>query len=264
MTFNLLISIIALLVTVIFAGMVFVRWSTRQQPYLLFWGIGLLLYGIGEFTQAYLSAGGWQASDSTRDFAFRWWYLSGAILTSAWLGQGTVYLLVRRKVIANALAAILIVASVAAVYFMLTVPLGETFPAAIQNPPPSTYEYMINNVNNGGLLTGKGIVPQFVALTFALPFNLYGTLTLVGGAIYSGFLFWRKRILINRLTGNILIAAGALFPVLGGTLNDLHLNGFLYIGILFGVIVMFVGFLQASKPQPVPAVEQLKVKPQGA
>jgi hypothetical protein len=261
MNFNLIISLIALVVTVIFAAMVFARWSRRQQPYLLFWGIGLLLYGIGVFTQAYLSAGGWQAGDSTHDLAFRWWYLSGAILTSAWLGQGTVYLLVRRKVIANTLAAILIIASIAAVYVMLTATFKQPY-----------YDNMTAAVNNGGLLSGKAvdtagktvyIVPDVAALGFALPFNLYGTITLVGGALYSAFLFWRKRILLNRLTGNILIAAGALFPVLGGTLNDLHLTGFLYLGILFGVIVMFVGFLQASKPQPVLAAEQLKVKPQG-
>jgi hypothetical protein len=253
MNFNLLISIIALLVTVIFAAMVFTRWSQRQQPYLLFWGIGLLLYGIGVFTQAYLSAGGWQSGDSTRDLAFRIWYLSGAILTSAWLGQGTVYLLVRRKLIANALAAILIIASVVAVYFMMTAQFTQ--PA---------YDNMITDVNKGGLLTGKDIVPKGIALGFALPFNLYGTITLVGGALYSAFLFWRKRILLNRLTGNILIAAGALFPVLGGTLNDLRLTGFLYLGILLGVIVMFVGFLQASKPQPAPAAERLRVEPQEA
>ncbi|PZS01818.1 MAG: hypothetical protein DLM69_04665 [Candidatus Chloroheliales bacterium] len=222
-----------------------------------------MLYGIGVFTQAYLSTGGWQSGDSTHDLAYRWWYLSGAILTSAWLGQGTVYLLVRRRVIANTLAAILIIASIAAVYFMLSAPFSEFMPAPTVIKMPNAYDNMIASVNNGGLLTGKGIVPQFVALAFALPFNLYGTITLVGGALYSAFLFWRKRILLNRLTGNILIAAGALFPVLGGTLNDLHLTGFLYLGILFGVIVMFIGFLQASKPQPVPAAEPLKVKPQG-
>ena len=37
-----------------------------------------------------------------------------------------------------------------------------------------------------------------------------GTLTLVGGTIYAAFLFWRKKVLVNRLYGNILIAAGAL------------------------------------------------------
>jgi hypothetical protein len=260
MNFNLIISIISLIVTVVFAAMVFARYPQRHHTYLLFWGIGLLLYGIGVFTQAYLSAGGWTQGDGTHDFAYRWWYLSGAILTSAWLGQGTVYLLIRRKVIANALAVILLIASLAAVYVLMTGTLKEPY-----------YSNMISSVNNGGLLSGKTvdagktvyIVPDIAALGFALPFNLYGTLTLVGGALYSGFLFWRKRILLNRLTGNILIAAGALFPVLGGTLNDLHLTGFLYLGIFFGVIVMFVGFLQASKPQPVPAAEQLKVKPQG-
>lgn len=253
MNFNLIISVISLLVTIVFAAMVFARYPQRRHTYLLFWGIGLLLYGIGVFTQAYLSAGGWTSGDGTHDLAYRWWYLSGAILTSAWLGQGTVYLLIRRKAIANTLAAILVVASIAAVYFMMTTSFAQP-----------QYDNMIANVNGGGLLTGKSIVPQGIALGFALPFNLYGTLTLVGGALYSGFLFWRKRILLNRLTGNILIAAGALFPVLGGTLNDLHLTGFLYLGIFFGVIVMFIGFLQASKPQPAPEAEQLKVKPQSA
>ncbi len=250
MNFNLVISIIALAVTVVFTAMVFARWTQRHQPYLLFWGIGLLLYGVGTFTQAYLSAGGWQPSDVGREFAYRWWYLSGAILTSAWLGQGTVYLLVRRKVLANTLAAILLIASLAAIYFMHTT--AFTQPA---------YNQMIASVNHGGLLTGKGIVPDGIARGFALPFNLYGTITLVGGALYSAYLFWRKRVLLNRLTGNILIAAGALFPVLGGTLNDLHLSGFLYIGILLGVIVMFVGFVQASRPQTVPAADKVAAQP---
>src|SRR5689334_16770371 len=182
MNFNLVISVISLVVTVIFAAMVFARWTNRHSPYLLFWGIGLLLYGIGVFTQAYLSAGSWQPGDGAHDLAYRWWYLSGAILNSAWLGQGTVYLLVRRKTVANALAGILLVASIAAVFFMMTTSFAQP-----------QYNDMIAGVNNGGLLTGKNIVPQGIALGFALPFNLYGTLTLVGGALYSGFLFWRKR-----------------------------------------------------------------------
>ena len=45
-----------------------------------------------------------------------------------------------------------------------------------------------------------------ILLTILL--NIYGTLTLVGGAIYSAYLFWRKKILVNRMFGNILIAVG--------------------------------------------------------
>jgi hypothetical protein len=83
-----------------------------------------------------------------------------------------------------------------------------------------------------------------ILLTILL--NIYGTLTLVGGALYSAFLFWRKKILANRMFGNILIAAGALSPAMGGTFLRVGLTDLLYLSELIGVIVMFVGFLMAT------------------
>jgi hypothetical protein len=81
--------------------------------------------------------------------------------------------------------------------------------------------------------------------------NIYGTLTLVGGAIYSGFLFWRKQVLLNRVIGNILIAAGAMLPATAGTFIQAGLVDWLYLSEFFGIILMFLGFVQASAPQPV-------------
>jgi hypothetical protein len=51
----------------------------------------MVFYGIGGFCEAYIGAFGWNS------LIFRFWYLSGAILVAAWLGQGTVYLLARRR-----------------------------------------------------------------------------------------------------------------------------------------------------------------------
>ena len=51
----------------------------------------MIFYGIGGFCEAYYGAFGWN------DLAFRLWYLFGAILVAAWLGQGTVYLLVKSR-----------------------------------------------------------------------------------------------------------------------------------------------------------------------
>ncbi|HEX6033906.1 MAG TPA: hypothetical protein VFY83_05695, partial [Anaerolineales bacterium] len=76
----------------------------------------------------------------------------------------------------------------------------------------------------------------------------------VGGAIYSAFLFWRKQILANRMYGNILIAAGALSPALGGTFLRTGLVDFLYLSELIGAIVMFVGFILATSIAEEPAV----------
>ena len=81
--------------------------------------------------------------------------------------------------------------------------------------------------------------------------NIYGTMTLVGGAIYSAFLFWRKKVLLNRLIGNILIAAGALMPAIGGTFVQAGLVDWLYVSEFIGVILMYAGFMQATAQQPV-------------
>ena len=80
--------------------------------------------------------------------------------------------------------------------------------------------------------------------------NIYGTLTLVGGAIYSAFLFWRKHVLVQRMLGNILIAAGAMMPAMGGTFIRAGLPDFLYLSEFLGVVIMYGGFMLAISVQP--------------
>jgi len=80
-------------------------------------------------------------------------------------------------------------------------------------------------------------------------FNIYGLLTLVGGAIYSAYLFWRKRVLPNRVIGNILIAAGALLIGTASTLTRLATASFCTWVNCFAVL-MFIGFRVAARPQP--------------
>jgi hypothetical protein len=81
-------------------------------------------------------------------------------------------------------------------------------------------------------------------------FNIYGLLTLVGGALWSAFLFWRKRVMPNRVIGNVLIAAGALSIGAASTLTRLGYGQFLYLGELFAAILMFIGFQAAARPEP--------------
>ena len=76
--------------------------------------------------------------------------------------------------------------------------------------------------------------------------NIYGTLTLVGGAIYSAIIFFRKRVLVNRMTGNILIAVGALAPAMAGSFVKMGLVDGLYLSELIGVVLMYIGFIQAT------------------
>jgi hypothetical protein len=97
----------------------------------------------------------------------------------------------------------------------------------------------------------RGLLPLGSPVRLTTPFfNIYGLLTLVGGAIWSAYLFWRKRVLPNRVVGNVLIAAGALLIGSASTLTRLGYGQFLYVGELLSAIIMFAGFRVAARPQP--------------
>ena len=78
-------------------------------------------------------------------------------------------------------------------------------------------------------------------------FNVYGTLGLAGGAIYSAWLFFRKGVLYHRMIGNVLIATGALAPALGGTLSKAGFPYAVQVSNLIGIVIIYAGFVQAVR-----------------
>lgn len=212
------------IVTFAFTAAVFQRYRQRGGLYLLFWAIGLFLYGLGTLSEVILGL-------TFNPFVLKLWYLTGAMLTAAWLGLGTVHLLIRRGNTAQILTAVLIAVSVLASIFVFAAPVNSVV-YEVSRPVSEQYKE---------IMTRSGMT---ILLTILL--NIFGTIALVGGAIYSAFLFWRKRILANRMYGNILIAAGALSPALGGTFLRTGLVDFLYLSELVGAILMFVGFILAT------------------
>jgi hypothetical protein len=223
---NTILPLISSVVSFVFAFFVLKRFLARRGAHLLLWGIGLIFYGIGGFCEFYYGTYGWNP------LIFRLWYLFGAILVAAWLGQGTVYLLIKRRS-ANVLMAVLLLGSI---YGAVRVFTAELDPAL-----------MTTSVHTGSELSGHAIVSTGVRILTPF-FNLYGTVALVGGALYSAWLFWRKRILLHRTLGNILIAVGAILPAFGGAFSRFGLAGALYIGELLGALLIFAGFLRATTP----------------
>ena len=220
---------ISTIVTFAFAIAVFNRYRQRGGMHLLLWSFGLLLYGIGTLSEVILSL-------SFSVFALKLWYLTGAMLTAAWLGMGTVHLLIRKGNTSMILTWVLAGVSILAFILVMIAPVTST---AYDVSRPASEQYH-------EIFSRSGLI---LLLTILL--NIYGTLTLVGGAIYSAYLFWRKRILINRMFGNILIAVGALSPAMGGSLLRAGLTDMLYMSELVGAILMFVGFLLATSGAPV-------------
>jgi hypothetical protein len=214
------------LISFIFAGFVFKRYLERRGLHLLLWGIGMIFYGIGGFSEGFYGAFGWNP------FVFRIWYLFGAILVAAWLGQGTVYLLVNKKW-ANILMVVLV--------------LGSIFGAVRVFGADLDPSELTTSVHTGSELSGSAIVSGGVRSLTPF-FNIYGTLALVGGAAYSAFIFWRKKVLLHRTIGNVLIAVGAILPAFGGAFSRWGIPGALYISELLGAIILFIGFLRATTP----------------
>jgi len=335
---NAILPFVSAAVMVVFVFFVFRRFFQKKMKawHLGLWGLGLTFYLLGSLMEATHAALGWNA------IVFRLWYLFGAVLVAAWLGQGTVELLVRRRIkgvrVSHILLVILAAGSIYATFKVFTAKLEPIMLSETVTTIETTGDYTETEVLGaaaGALkapaLTDEGEVSsrvdpltstilaeanrnniavevatdytvsqmpgvnavvnnQNVSLSVAEDslqvnidgqaagiisteigremhghaivtggtrvltpfFNMYGLFTLVGGAIYSAYIFLRKRIMPNRVIGNVLIAAGALMPGIGGLLSRFGMGGYLYVGELVGAVLMFMGFIAATrKPQAV-------------
>jgi hypothetical protein len=153
-------------------------------------------------------------------------------------------MLLVRKRWRNVVTAILIIGSLVAAVLMFQA-MARLNPANYQAGVPISEQYrdIMPAVDAGG------------AVRLTTPFfNVYGLITLVGGALWSAWLFLRKRVLPNRVVGNVLIAAGALSIGFASTLTRMGYGQLLYLGELIAAILMYVGFVMAGRPEP--AVEK--------
>ncbi len=227
MSINQILPFASTIVMFVFAVSVFQRYAMRRSPAYLYWGIGLAMFGLGCFAEAYLTLA-WSP------VLFVMWYLFGAVLNAAWLGHGTLKLLVKKRW-ARVVTGVLLAGSVFAVVLMLTTALD----ASAYTPDVAISEQY------------REIMPAGAPVRFTTPFfNIYGMITLAGGAIYSAYLFRRKQVLPNRVIGNVLIAAGALSIGFASSMTRLGEGGYLYIGELLAAVLMYAGFRMAGASSP--------------
>lgn len=230
---NTLVPFLSSAISFIFAFVVALRYFKKKSPHLLLWGIGMVFYGIGGFCEGYYGALGWNP------LIFRLWYLFGAVLVAAWLGQGTVYLLMKRRT-ANIIMVILALGSIYGAFKVFTAELDPSL--------------LTTSVHTGSELSGNAIITPGVRGLTPI-FNSFGTIFLVGGAAWSAWIFYRKRVLLHRVIGNVLIASGALLPAFGGLFSRMGIPAVLYLGEFFGAILLFAGFLRATTPMKETEIE---------
>lgn len=243
MNLSFVIGLLTTIVSGVFAWSVLNRYRQRGGAHLLMWGLGMVLYFIGGLTETILNFG-WN------DLAFRLWYWSGALMVAAVLAQGTMHLLVRRPYVATITSIIIGIIGFTSLVWVLSLQLD---PSKF-SPGHDISKFLTESY--------RAILPESAVRRVLPPvLNAYGTIVLVGGAIYSSVLFLRKQIMPNRVLGNVLIALGGLLPALGGSLIKLAElvpeiseagSTLKYLGIFFGAVLLYSGFLLATSPAPAP------------
>lgn len=209
------VPILTTLVATGFAVVLWRHWRRNPQRYLLWWALGVTLYGLGTLTEATTTLLGWNES------VFRLWYVAGALLGGAPLAQGTVYLLFDRRTADRLTVALVTYVGIAAA-FVLSTPV---------DPGPG-----------GERLTGRVMEWSWVRL-FSPVVNLYAFIFLVGGAAWSAWRYHRRGDRTRaRVTGNALIAVGALLPGIGGTFTRLGHVEVLYATELVGLVLIWLGY----------------------
>jgi integral membrane sensor domain MASE1 len=177
--------------------------------------IGVALYGVGTLTEAITSVFGWSEP------VFRSWYVAGALLGAAPLAQGSVYLLLPRRIADRLAVAVITYISIASAFVVAT-PL-------------------LMNLVESHRLSGEVMEWQWVRL-FSPLVNLYAVVFLIGGAIWSAIRYRRQGISGARVRGNWLIAVGAILPGIGGSFARAGVVEVLYVTELVGLLLIWAGY----------------------
>jgi hypothetical protein len=211
-----------------FVAAVFVldQYIHRPKAYKLLWLLGLVAYGIAAAVEAVGAAQGhWNLG------IYRTWYFFGGLLVAAYLGMGTAYLLLPRRA-ANVIMALLVLATLYGVARVFTASISTE---NLQKLLTSTPQQVVD-------VSNFTIMPLDIEILAPI-MNISGAAFLFGGAIWTAWVFWRKRTMPYRVLSNVLIAIGALAPsILTGLIRLGFASGF-FLGQLIGVAFILAGFL---------------------
>ncbi len=202
-------------VSAAFALAVALRYGRSRRAALLAWAIGLAMFAV-----AALAGGLARAGDAT-EAEYRVFYLFGGILNVAWLALGTVLIVAPRA--GRATLALVAALTLVAAYAVFTTPVDLRV----------------------ALDTGRGFPDGSLPRILAAIGSGAGSLALIGGALWSAWVFLRRRHNGRRALSNVVIAAGVLIVAAGGTATFTGASGILELTNLVGVSVMFAGFLLA-------------------
>jgi hypothetical protein len=205
--------------------------SRRPLPaHAVLWAVSLLMSASASLAYAAGAALGMSL------LLFRVYYVCGAMWMAAWLGQGSLALVLGRR--ARAAAWALAAASAAGGVLLFAVPAV-----------PGSLAHVAGTAGTGVIPT-HGLGVAVVAVVALL--NTYGLACVVGVAAVSA---WRRLRAGGEAgaAGNALIALGALVNGAAGTMARLGAGAGFWATLLVGWCVIFAGFVVGSRREAVAA-----------
>ena len=214
----------AALVAVLFSVALVRRYAARRQSYEVIWALALLMYAAASLAVAFAVANGWTSGE------FRIYWALGAVLNVPFLAQGELDLLTTRRSVRWALYVLL---AFITAYTIAVVRTAGIHTAALTHDLPSGKEVF-------GDGTAAHRLPQVVAIP--------AYLVLVGGTLWSAWRMRGRPELRDRFWGTLLIAFGAtIIAGFGSAFAALGDLAPFSISLLVGIVVMFLGFLRATR-----------------
>ncbi len=207
----------------VFTGLVARQYLRRRRPHQAAWTAGLLLYTVAAFMEAWSEySGAWNPT------VYRIYIVFAASLVG-FLGLGSLYLIVRRRLWGHIYLVLLCVC--------MAVFLYGTFSHAL------VIDKLVPGITVGGQALGPSLsFPRVMSL----PINITGSFLLFGGALYSIWRFLRRREFAYRMWANVLIAAGAVLLAFLGSRARLGNTTGLYPAEMVSAALMLAGFLMAG------------------
>src|SRR6266699_5130742 len=85
------VPVLTTLLSVFFLSRIVPHYLAKRSPYLLWWTLGVLTFGMGTLTESINAIFGWS------EWNTKIWYIVGALLGGYPLAQGTIYLLMKKR-----------------------------------------------------------------------------------------------------------------------------------------------------------------------
>ena len=211
------------LIGLVYVGLLLAQWYRRRKPHQIAWAVGFLIYAVAALMEAYSeSTGAWDPT------VYRIYIVLAASMVG-FLGLGTLYLVSKTRTLPMLYLVFILVCLAIFFYGVFTTDLIES--------------KLVAGITVGGEALGRGgSFPRIMSL----PFNITGTLLLLGGSAYSIVRFWPKKEYRYRSWANVLIIVGTLVIAAAGSRARAGNTVGLYPAEMVASALLLAGFLVAG------------------